>query len=222
MKAEQYSGIYEILNLVNGKRYIGSAVRFARRWAVHRCRLRRGAHDNKHLQAAWNKYGEAAFVFKPLLICAAKDLIDYEQRCLDGYRPEYNKDLVAGSRMGSTVSAETREKLRAQNKGKKPTQATIAKSVAANTGSKRSVETRAKMRAAQQARHALRRAAGLKYVFSIERREQMRQAQLGRVFSLEHRAKLSANAKRRPVTYYARYLSLPGTARNFGACCVSK
>lgn len=56
-------GIYKIINVVNNKFYVGSAVDFARRKRVHWSRLRRGNHSNKHLQSAWNKYGETSFVF---------------------------------------------------------------------------------------------------------------------------------------------------------------
>lgn len=55
--------IYKIINVVNNKFYVGSAVNFERRKARHIWRLRRGDHVNKHLQAAWGKYGEQAFVF---------------------------------------------------------------------------------------------------------------------------------------------------------------
>lgn len=33
------SGIYEITNLINGKRYVGSAVNMYRRWYAHRWHL---------------------------------------------------------------------------------------------------------------------------------------------------------------------------------------
>jgi group I intron endonuclease len=55
--------IYKIINAVNNKFYVGSAVNFQKRKARHLWRLRRGDHANKHLQAAWVKYGEHAFVF---------------------------------------------------------------------------------------------------------------------------------------------------------------
>jgi group I intron endonuclease len=56
-------GIYKIINVINNKFYVGSAVNFEKRKARHLWRLRRGDHVNKKLQAAWAKYGEAAFVF---------------------------------------------------------------------------------------------------------------------------------------------------------------
>lgn len=55
--------IYKIINAVNNKFYVGSAVNYEKRKARHLWRLRRGDHANKHLQAAWNMYGEAAFAF---------------------------------------------------------------------------------------------------------------------------------------------------------------
>lgn len=56
-------GIYKIINAVNNKFYVGSAVNFEKRKTRHIWRLRRGDHVNKHLQSAWNKYGESSFVF---------------------------------------------------------------------------------------------------------------------------------------------------------------
>lgn len=55
--------IYKIINVVNNKFYVGSAVNYEKRKARHLWRLRRGDHANKHLQAAWNLYGEKAFLF---------------------------------------------------------------------------------------------------------------------------------------------------------------
>lgn len=56
-------GIYKIINVVNNKFYVGSAVDLKRRKTRHFSELRTGKHNNKHLQAAWNKYGESSFIF---------------------------------------------------------------------------------------------------------------------------------------------------------------
>jgi group I intron endonuclease len=56
-------GIYKIINLVNNKFYVGSAVDLKRRKIRHFSELRTGKHNNRYLQAAWAKYGEQAFVF---------------------------------------------------------------------------------------------------------------------------------------------------------------
>lgn len=56
-------GIYKIINVINNKFYVGSAVDLKRRKTRHFSELRCNKHNNRHLQAAWSKYGEQAFVF---------------------------------------------------------------------------------------------------------------------------------------------------------------
>ena len=56
-------GIYKIINVVNNKFYVGSAVDLKRRKTRHFSELRTGKHNNRYLQAAWVKYGEQVFVF---------------------------------------------------------------------------------------------------------------------------------------------------------------
>lgn len=55
--------IYKIINTVNNKFYVGSTTNTVERFRVHRNRLRTNRHHCKHLQAAWNQYGETVFVF---------------------------------------------------------------------------------------------------------------------------------------------------------------
>jgi group I intron endonuclease len=102
------SGIYEIVNLVNGKKYIGSAKSLHSRFGNHRVRLVSGKHHNRYLQKSWIKYGAEAFAFRVLLICRPTDLICFEQRAIDSLRPEYNLSPTAGStllRLGQKRSA---------------------------------------------------------------------------------------------------------------------
>ena len=50
--------IYKITNNVNNKCIVGKTTqKLMRRWIQHRCMLRINRHNNKHLQDAWNKYG---------------------------------------------------------------------------------------------------------------------------------------------------------------------
>lgn len=102
------SGIYEIVNLVNGKRYVGSTIGFRRRWQDHRSYLRRERHHCQALQRAWLKYGEAAFAFRIIEQCSPGDLLAREQAALDVLRPEYNVCPVAGSSLGVRHSAAAR------------------------------------------------------------------------------------------------------------------
>lgn len=56
--------IYKIINLVNDKFYVGSTTNKKVRFRQHRKLLRGNRHHCKHLQAAWNKYGEEKFDFR--------------------------------------------------------------------------------------------------------------------------------------------------------------
>jgi group I intron endonuclease len=55
--------IYKIINVINGKFYVGSTTNQKVRFRQHRKLLRGNRHHCKHLQAAWNKYGEDKFAF---------------------------------------------------------------------------------------------------------------------------------------------------------------
>lgn len=196
------SGIYEIVNTVNGKRYIGSAKNFTQRFHTHRSDLRRGRHANAKLANAWNKYGETAFEFRPLFTCAVADLIFYEQRAIEGLSPEYNICMTAGSSLGRRRSPETAQKMRfvntgrkhppefgeaiaARKRGKPLSDETKAKIRTAKLGGKASAETRAKMSA-------------MRLNPSGETRAKMSMAHrgnthlLGHVHTPETRAKMSA------------------------------
>lgn len=126
------SGIYMILNLINGKCYIGSSVNFRVRFNKHTSELNKNRHHCKHLQFAWNKYWSVSFKFKILQL--SDDLYNLEkleQEWIDWLKPEYNVSSVAGSPLGLKRSEETKEKLREAAKNRKPI----------------SEETRAKMKA---------------------------------------------------------------------------
>ena len=114
------SGCYEILNTVNGKRYIGSTVDMKRRWTEHRKLLRGSKHTNPILQHAWDKYGEDAFKFLPILTCAPtkKMLMFYEQQLLDKVNPEYNLLATAWTCLGAKRSDESRKRMSEAHIGK--------------------------------------------------------------------------------------------------------
>jgi group I intron endonuclease len=102
------SGIYRILNTINGKGYVGSAKVFKNRWQRHITRLRKGTHHSILLQRAWNKYGETFFKFEILEVISnpTKKLLESrEQYWIDYYdvvNPDkgYNILPIAGSRLG--------------------------------------------------------------------------------------------------------------------------
>ena len=57
------SGIYRIVNKINGRVYVGSAVNLISRKMDHWKTLRAHRHRNRFLQRAWDKYGEENFDF---------------------------------------------------------------------------------------------------------------------------------------------------------------
>lgn len=58
------SGIYLIVNKLNGKWYVGSAKNFRERIREgHLYRLKKNIHENSYLQNSWHKYGVSAFIF---------------------------------------------------------------------------------------------------------------------------------------------------------------
>lgn len=187
------SGIYEILNTLNGKRYIGSAVNLCARVKNHKQKLNSQAHRNEHLQRAWNKYGAPAFVFKPILFCAANNLLMYEQRCLDGYGPEYNICPVAGSSLGMKHTVEAKEKIafaRSLQRGRPLSlehRQAIAAGLAKAVRPKQSPISRAKISASLRGRR--------NGPHSPELREKIAAALRGRKLSVSHRQALS-KAKR--------------------------
>lgn len=107
------SGIYAIKNKNDGKYYFGSAVNLGKRVSQHRTDLRGGNHKNKHLQRAWNKYGENCFEFKVVFECNKKDLLKEEQFCFDYLRGHelYNINPNATSGLGRKASLSTRMKM---------------------------------------------------------------------------------------------------------------
>lgn len=171
---EKKSGIYEILNTVNGKRYIGSAKCFNTRWRRHRWELTKQRHNNRKLQRAWNKYGEASFKFLPILTCVATKemLLFYEQQLLNKLKPEYNIAVRADSpTAGRKLSAAHKSKIGAAHEGK------IV-----------SLETRAKQSKAGRGR-----------TLSDEQRIEISKFQKGRVHSPEHLANQHAGV----IAYWA-------------------
>ncbi len=141
------SGIYKIINTVNGKFYLGSTGGFRDRWKEHLWQLRSNIHHNRHLQFAWNKYGETAFTFEVAEFVSLHSLLVKEQEWLDrtkcyDAKVGYNLSRYADAPMrGRTLSPEACSLLSKSKRGK-PKPPGFGKRVAkALTGIKRSKET---------------------------------------------------------------------------------
>jgi group I intron endonuclease len=76
-------GIYKIENIINNKKYIGSAVNIDIRFKRHINDLKNNKHNNIYLQREFNKYGLENFNFECIEICDKKNLKEIEQKYLD-------------------------------------------------------------------------------------------------------------------------------------------
>ncbi len=127
------SGIYQIVNSINKKRYIGSAINFRKRWKSHRSALRKKKHVNNHLQSTFNKFGFKNFSFEILeFVDDVNNLIVREQYWIDFHKSfdnkfGYNISPKAGSRLGSKFSSESLKRLSDSHKGNKHTKETKRK-----------------------------------------------------------------------------------------------
>jgi group I intron endonuclease len=93
------SGIYKIINKVNGKYYVGSSKNIHKRWNEHRSDLNNKKHANEYLQKSWNKHGPNNFNFVIMECIKEEKLIEIEQKYLDELKNEkrcYNLTFIAG------------------------------------------------------------------------------------------------------------------------------
>lgn len=176
------SGIYVLRNVLDDKEYIGSAVDLARRKAQHLSALRNKRHINPHLQGAFNRDGEAAFVWEVLEVCEASALLEREQFHLSQRHRGaiYNIRLIAHSNLGMKQSPESIEKRRRALTDRKLSPEHVAKM----RGRKASPETLEKMRLASTGR-----------LKSEAERAKLSAAHKGKVKTPEHIAKLAAKRR---------------------------
>lgn len=217
-------GIYQIENILNAKKYIGSSVNVKRRMRTHRRLLENGNHFNHKLQDDWSKHGEKAFKFSLIIICSNSSKLMYEKICIDvfesvdtGYNISSNprapvegltwkqsqetKDKIRKARTGTKRSAEVCRNISIGRKGK-------------GVGRIMTQETREKISLALKGRpqHPSNDWTGRHHseeskrkigdasrgrVASEESRKKMSAAKLGRIVSAETRRKLSVLNKGR-------------------------
>lgn len=115
------SGIYQILNTVTGKKYVGLATNIRLRCKCHRVELRANQHGNSHLQNTWNLYGEQSFEFSILELCTFESLPDREHYWI-GTLKTLDRDFGYNIRESKVehfkMPDETKQKIGAANKGK--------------------------------------------------------------------------------------------------------
>lgn len=131
------SGIYKITNSLDAKFYIGSAVNIDKRFYMHHNQLNHNKHRNAHLQRAWNKHGPDVFEFLVLQRVPRDELISVEQRFLDETKAVecgYNICSTATNRSGCKHSAETIERMRLAQLGKRHSEVSKAAMSASKKG----------------------------------------------------------------------------------------
>lgn len=110
---DQRSGIYALVNIKNGKFYIGSAVHFKKRMWLHKWELKNNVHKNIYLQNSYNKHGKDYFVYKIIeYVSDLNELLNIEQYYIDLYKPTgktYNICPIAGNCLGRIASEEEKE-----------------------------------------------------------------------------------------------------------------
>ena len=84
------SGIYQIINKLNNKRYVGASKQVKRRFYEHKRSLLKNLHHSKLLQRAVNKYGMDNFEHSVLCTCPPEYLNKMESWFLKNLKPEYN------------------------------------------------------------------------------------------------------------------------------------
>lgn len=216
--SEPNCGIYKITNLITGDFYIGQSTNLDKRKTYHWSPLKTNTHINKHLQRAWNKYGEENFKFETIIYCEPFELTRYEQALVDKWKPHYNirKECVDSNRgltysdehkrkisetlMGHSVSEETRVKISEKNKGKSPPNKGIPMSNEQKEKLEKyrkenpiTDEVRKKISDSQKGR-----------IQTEETRKKISEAGLGRIFSEETKRKIGAKNSARMKEFWRK------------------
>jgi group I intron endonuclease len=208
------SGIYQIVNLINNKKYIGSSSNLPRRIARHKYTLKSNQHFNKHLQNSFNKYGKENFEFQILLYCDPENLIMYEQLICDFYKTYendygYNCRVFVESNRGVPVSMppcseETKQKLALINTGKKLSPETKEKIGKSQKGKKLSMH---EVEAIRQRNYGNTYNLGKKR--SQETKDKQRESQINKIIKKNYNGHLNEEAVK-VIKYMQKYHNYKG------------
>lgn len=128
------SGIYEIINVVSQKRYVGRAICLWTRFKRHCNDLARNKHRNSYLQHAYNKDGPSSFEFRLYKSTSPDRLVELEQLELDRVfslspsdRNQYYNLTFLAEGPGHCLTEEGRQKISRTLMGHKHSTDTIRK-----------------------------------------------------------------------------------------------
>lgn len=86
-KATLRAGVYAIINIVNGKIYVGCSINIGRRVTVHFSDLKHGRHSNRYLQSSFRLHGTDSFQVAILEFVNDENLLKVaEQKWIDRYQ----------------------------------------------------------------------------------------------------------------------------------------
>lgn len=220
------SGCLYKLTFPNGKAYIGITRRTAGERFKEHCKSAR-LGKKLAINEAIHKYGSQSVQIETLACADWKYLVVLEVAAIDKFKTKgtggYNLTTGGEGVIGFSPSAETRQKLREANLGKKASEETKAKMRAAaaekilseelrakyrnaNLGKKHSEESRARMSAAQKGKSLSESQKQKLRVASLGRKHddaakaKMSAANIGRVMTDEHIANLRASATGRVMS----------------------
>lgn len=132
-------GVYQIYNTKTNKRYIGSSLHVRKRWTQHLHLLRNGKHHSKHLQSAWNKYGEQSFVFECLEYCDPEMVLQLEHKYIIDYNAtnrEFGYNITEDVEHVAILSKEDRQNISKSLMGRKWTEEQRKRFIETRTGKK--------------------------------------------------------------------------------------
>ena len=212
----KYKGfIYCITNKVNGKRYVGQTFNkdgINARWNCHKSELNNNKHTNKHLQSAWNKYGEENFKFEVLhelnfsnqdtLQTALNDLEIMYISIWNLLDDKYGYNIADGGSNGNPFAGFTEERIvernkkasesmKGKNKGKKHNEETKKKLSESHRGKKHNEESKKKI---SEFRKGKKHSKETKKKIS-EANKGENNPMYGKKFSEEHKKNLSESHK---------------------------
>jgi hypothetical protein len=121
------SGVYRLINNVNGKSYVGSSTNLTHRFYWYFNTKNLVSRNTFTICKALLKYGYSNFTLEILEYCDPDSLISREQYYLDLLNPEYNILPAAGSTRGRFLSQQHKAKISATKLGVKPSKETLEK-----------------------------------------------------------------------------------------------